>query len=281
MKNIIATVISLFLALISFSQSRLNSFSFSTGVSFPAGQFGNSTVQPLGPGGEQIGFLYPYTGNLYNNKAGFAKTGLHFNVLFEHKINKSLAVTALLFGQRNAVDISTLEKGFSGRVYYIGSDPQRPISFSNWKFDEKNWLYTGCLVGGSNEFKIMQHNELFVKLKALAGITYVSLPKLNGSSITTNKQAGAAQSNSSAAGFCYLFSTGLKYNYNKKCFLLFDIQYLRTGNIKSKNVTQNFNAKVESSGSPGIFETWGFTRQENIVQRIATLNVIVGAGFKF
>jgi hypothetical protein len=261
MKQIVTTLLFLLAAFTAFSQPGRNSFAISPGLSVPAGQFAGTTVA--------------------SNKAGFAKPGLQFNISFEHKLNSSLALSTMLYVQTNPLNTAALEKGYSSTTYFISFNPAKPIIFPNWKFAKKNWLSAGLLLGVSKEVSLNKKTDnLFFRLRSLAGISYVSMPRFYGTSIADTTRATAIQSGGSGTGLAYLLGIGLKYHYSKQFFLLFDIQYAGTGQVTFKNVSESFSGII-TTNAPGSIQAWNSGRTGTTTRQIAAVHISAGAGIRF
>jgi hypothetical protein len=233
--------------------------------------------------------------DLENNNAGFAKTGEAINLLFLHKISKKFSITADLYGQRNAVSVKSLGQQFSTAKFYNGQfyatygpgvppppviTPSEVIRFPDWKFDKKSWLCAGILIGGSSEFLINKtNNQLSFILRALAGITYVSSPGINGTGINDSITGFVNQSKSAGFGFSYKFSGCFKYAIDKKNCLLFTLDYLGSEKIKFKNVSNSFTGIFTKQSTTGE-NAWQIKTTGTTSQSITTINFNFGIGIK-
>lgn len=256
-KHFINTAIYLLIAVTSFSQVNRNIISFSIGPSFPIGAYGKT--------------------DLTNSNAGLAKTGEHINFSFDHKINTTFAVSVMLYGQRNSINVKSLENQFSNRKFQI-FNPNQLVSFPGWKFDKKAWLSAGLLAGGANEFPVRKSNSgLYIKFKGLIGVIYASLPKINGVSSTDLNLASITHPSKSGFGVSYLFSGGVTYNLNKKYYLLFDLQYAGSSQIKFKDITTTFTAILNKNNQVNMMFQQSQTTSDAILS-ITTLNLNLGIG---
>jgi hypothetical protein len=211
------------------------------------------------------------------NNAGFAKLGETLNFSFEHKINNSFSVSAMLYGQRNALNTKAFETQFSNAIFYYDYGS---IMLPNWKFKKVHWLSAGFLIGGINEFSLSKKkNNLSINIKAMIGAAYSVSPKLNGSSITDTTTATQTMTSKSAIGLSYLFGAGLKYNILPKHYLLFDVQYSAINELKFKNVTQTFTTAINAGTFNPYFSGNSFT--SDATQSITALNMNVGIGMRF
>ncbi len=234
MRHLLTTLLSFTIIAFSFAQTSTNSISLAVGPSFPNASFGSMDE--------------------YHFTSGFAKTGEHLNICFEHKINTSFALSAMLYGQANPVNAKAFATNFLGDYY----------SSHNYKFDKGRWLFTGLLVGGSNDIQIFKKQKnLFLNLKSLIGIVYGMGPKFNITPSYSNSYISF--SSNSAFGPSYFLSGGLKYNFREKYFLVTNIQYLYVSEIKLNEKTSFNNPRY-------------YPNTDHITPQVSTTNVVVGIG---
>lgn len=252
----------------SFAQtgSDKNVLSLSIGPSFPVGNF--SSVSPS------------------NQFAGYAKVGETANISFVHKLNKNTGLMAMLYGQRNGLNTKELEQQLSGAEIfpYNGSGFNH---YPNWEIDKKSWYLESLLVGITEEFFLKRDSKFSITARALAGVAYLQMPKLNGSSKTDTSYAIITQNSAAAFGFSYLAGAGVKYTLNKRLYLLFGADYFGTATINFKNITEKIAGTSGGLIIPNYYSlsnssnvSFGSSGTGNNKQPVGTINVNFGIGVR-
>jgi hypothetical protein len=269
-------VISFLIIRLSYAQTITdkNTLSFSIGASFPVGNF--SSTDPS------------------NNLSGYAVPGVSANFSFNHKLNKQLGLTAMLYGQRNGINTSTLSDqldrsylfplAFStGSPYFTSGDQE---VYFNWNIEKKYWYLESVMLGVTEELPFKKNSKLSLVAKALIGATYAQSPSLNGKSITDTSYSVFYQSGASAFGFSYLLSTGMNYKLSDKLYLKLDAIYFGTSRLNFKKITQNIASTYGGLVVPEVYTLsnsympaiWESSTTEPNKQPFGTLNISAGIG---
>jgi hypothetical protein len=272
------------IALISFLMIRLsyaqtfpdkNTISFSIEASLPVGNF--SSTDPS------------------NNLSGYAVPGVSANFSFNHKLNKQLGLTAILYGQRNGINTKTLadqlDKTYFFPQFINALDP--PIFqpggqeiYYNWNIEKKYWYLESVMLGVTEELPFKKNNKFSLVAKALIGAAYAQSPTLNGKSISDTSYSVFYQSGASAFGFSYILSTGMNYKLSDKLYLKLDAYYFGTSRLNFKKITQNIATTYGGLVVPGVYtlsnsympSIWESSTTEPNKQPFGTLNISVGIG---
>lgn len=263
--------------------------SVSAGPSFPIGNFSNTDSG--------------------NELAGFAKTGEEVTISYTRKLNQHFGIVATLLGQRNGLNTKSLKQQFS-RTKFVDpntsfsagninpADPsQLPephynyVYYSNWNIEKHTWLSGSLLLGGSGIFPVQDSKLTFI-IKGMAGVIYISSPKIEASDFTKEEASNIIntskidieQSSESAFGFSYLAYGGVNYQAGKRIYLLLGINYLGTAKIRFPEVTSKIKAfhSSEPSSHPDLNTSpISVSSSENVItastkQTIQTIGLNLG-----
>jgi hypothetical protein len=269
-------LISLLMIRLSYAQTipDKNTLSFSIGASLPVGNF--SSTDPS------------------NNLSGYAVPGLSANFSFNHKLNKQLGFTGMLYGQRNGINTGTLsdqlDKSYFFPIAFSTGSPYFPSGdqgvYFNWNIEKKYWYLESVMLGLREELLFKKNNKLSLVAKALIGAAYAQSPTLNGKSITDTSYSVFYQSGASAFGFSYILSTGMNYKLSDKLYLKLDAYYFGTSRLNFKKITQNIATTYGGLAVPGVYtlsnsympSIWESSTTEPNKQTFGTLNISVGIG---
>lgn len=239
------------------SQTKNNRLSIAAGPSIAMGSFGKSTLD--------------------DPDAGIAKTGQYAQINFEHFFTPSFAASATVFGQRNPLNTTSLEKQYNANFYAPPLSSSINRLFQNWQFTKKSWVSYGALVGVANQFPLQKNGRLSFKLKTQAGLVFVNSPELYGECISDTTAASVTLTKGSGKGFAYSFNAGVTFQLNKKIHLLLDLQYFGSSEIKLGELTETFNAVIHKN-DPGNMQAWQYKNWGPGTQTISTLTPILGIG---
>jgi hypothetical protein len=250
-----------------------NTLSFFIGASFPVGNF--SSTDPS------------------NNLSGYAVPGVSANFSYNHKLNKQLGLTAMLYGQRNGINTSTLSDQMDKSYFFpqfINAEnpnfqPRGQEVYYNWNIEKKYWYLESTMLGATEELSL-NNNKLSFVVKALIGAAYAQSPTLNGKSITDTSYSVFYQSGASAFGFSYLLCTGMNYKLSDKLYLKLDAFYFGTSRLNFKKITQNIASTYGGLVVPGVYSLsnsymppiWESSTTEPNKQPFGTLNISAGIG---
>jgi hypothetical protein len=225
--------------------------------------------------------------DLYNESAGFAKTGEALSLTYTKPVFKKMAFLISLSGQRNPINVTAMANAFSTAKFYdnfyLGSGVNNPppqtnyTIYPNWKFEKKSWLYAALKIGAEGQFPLNDKNNFQLVTNLAIGVLYATAPGLKGSSITDTASAIIVQNKTTGFGLIYSFGGGLKYHLNKKIFLTSTLNFTGTNKVTFKDVTSTFTA---TKGAPGTLGTSMLqsTTTANGKQAFNSVNFLVGVG---
>ena len=226
--------------------------------------------------------------NITSSSSGFAKTGQAVSISYNRLIGKRLGLAASLRGQRNPLNIHSMEEEFSKievvQGFWTIGDPSQPIpplpttNYPNWKFDKQSWVLGSLLLGGYGEFPIGSEKTSFFA-KALAGAIYAKTPRGEGISVTDTATASFVQPESSGFGFSYSVDAGVKFDISKNLSLLTSIEYTETNNLKFDAVTATFTATHGTPGTPEYSVSQSSVYGEPR-QTISCINLMLGIALR-
>ena len=144
-KRIILLAIIICAALSGFSQniSSKSSITLSAGQSVPVGDFGNTDKE--------------------NIHAGFSNAGISASLSYHYKLNKTLGLEAMVYGQKNSLNTSSMEKNLSESQF----PGQQPGYYSNWSVEKKSWQIGSFMLGVTGEFPSANSTKLTLTGKIL------------------------------------------------------------------------------------------------------------------
>ena len=101
-KRVFITTACLLIFLCNHAQTKSvkKNIALSIGTTFPTGEFSSK--------------------ELYSTSSGFAKAGFSVNILYDHLLGKHFGIAATLRGQRNPLDMNSMENSFSKAKFYSG-----------------------------------------------------------------------------------------------------------------------------------------------------------------
>lgn len=188
-----------------------------------------------------------------NSSAGYAKTGIMFDIAMAYKLHEYFGVAAVFYGQANSID----EPGKANQM-----DLARE-GFTE-TYQSNPWLVGGLLAGGYCSYPI--HQKWSVESRILFGFSTILLPDFTDK--FTNPNTGeiyiVKEKSTSATAFSYLVGLGVKYDLNKDICLLTNLDYIGA-RPEFKNVTTIDNY---SSSSRSFTPSFG------------TVNVGIGIGYR-
>jgi len=226
--------------------------------------------------------------NINSSSSGFAKTGQSVNISYSRLLGKRLGVAASLRGQRNPLNIHSMEEEFSKfeipQGLWTVSNPGQPLpplpttTYPNWKFDKQSWLLGSLLLGAYGEFPTSNEKTSFIA-KALIGAIYADVPGAEGRSITDTATASFVQTKTDSFGFTYSVDAGLKFDIAKTLSFLMTVEYTGTNNLRFDPATATFTATDGTPGTPGYSVSQSTVTGEPR-QIISSVNLMVGVSIK-
>jgi hypothetical protein len=232
--------------------------------------------------------------SLNNNNAGFASFGGNAKISYSQNFKKYFGGTAEFLGVINPLNLKSMQDAFSQHqfpdisLYSNNGQPQNLppseyVSYQNWKFNKKSWMYGAMLLGGFGHFPINKSGAISLTLKASAGAVYLYSPSLHGYGYTDTSMAIVDQSGAKAYGFAYSFGTGIKYSSSKRISYSFEVFYFGTSNVSFKNVSESIlmgkgrvipNLQLISN----YMQISEFGNSGTVYQKVSTLNINFGVG---
>lgn len=231
-KQIILLAIIICSALSGFSQtiSSKSSITLSVGPSFSLGDYGNTDKE--------------------NNYAGYSNTGINASISYRYKLNKTIGLEAMVYGQQNALKTSALEKNFSEASLL----DQQPGYYSNWSIEKKNWQIGSFLVGVSGEIPSENSSKLSFNAKILLGLAYSKSPDIKGDSRNENDYAIIIGKYGTGIAPSWLISPAVNYQLNNRFKLSLNTSYFGTTKISFKDVTEVIAATNGGLIIPGFYD---------------------------
>jgi hypothetical protein len=272
-KFIIVTIAGIVSSCALFAQQQRNSIIFSPGFSIPVGSYGNKELR--------------------SSSSGFARLGPVAGLSYARQLSKTWGLVLTAYGQRNVQDPEALAKQFAKARFvnntlvawsqFTNPFPNPNASYStyqNWKFEKNAWWIGGLLAGFTARYPASFNRKMFFVLKAQAGAVYVESPETKGVSTTDTAVVSFSQSSGIARGFAYALGAGIQYPVGKKFFLTANTDYLGTGSLLFKDIS-NTTTVAKNPGNPATATYSSTTMTGNAKQSIQSINVSVGIGLKF
>ena len=208
------------------------------GASNPLGEFGDSDID--------------------NEDAGFAQTGMFYDLSFGYKFGKNFGIAAMLRGQANPVDVdeiaSQIHDEFSD---FLGTD-----DFSVKA--ESDPISSGLfMVGGYGSFPLTE--KLSFESRVLIGLMSATIPEAKITVTDGVDTYWQKQHEGSGSAFAFGLGAGLKFDIGNRICLLANLDYT-TAKPEFKD--------VEFEDGSGDIET------DTYSQSISTLNVGVGIAYR-
>jgi hypothetical protein len=250
------------------ANAQFGSLGLSIGPSFPVGSFGDDEVN--------------------NSSSGLAKTGLLLEIGYTHPVSKYFSLAMMLHGQLNGLNTEALENTFSKTrinntpFLFDGTTPPPPPTgtiYPNWKFSKSYWRTGSLLLGGQVQLPLGSRGLYFIG-KAMAGPTYVSSPKIEGSSITDTATAHVSQTSEHAVGLGYLIGGGVQYGVSKKLFITGRLDFFGTNKITFEDVTASVTTTKGNPSNPLGYTITQMQMTADAKQTISTVNLSVGIGLR-
>lgn len=189
-----------------------------------------------------------------NKSAGFAKTGLVFDLSFGYKFSKYIGMAALVRGQANATDAQALAN------YTIKQIPDATSVTVN----SGAWTVSGYMVGGYGSFPISK--KISFESKILFGFLTATSPDFTINVTTTTASVWVKEHSASSSTFSYLLSAGFRENVGNHFCFIFNFDYLGA-NPEFVDVVTN------TSGGDRSLSTFS--------QQFGTINTTFGLGYRF
>jgi len=186
----------------------------------------------------------------------------------------------------NPINTKTLETEFNdlrfspSTIYFgiFGPTLLPTIKYEHWKFEKGSWWASNIMAGIQLSTEPSKTDITFYT-RILFGVAYLSMPEFKGESQTDTLIASFTQNGSDGFGFSYGFGAGINYSLNKKTFLLANLGWIGTANIKLKEITSTF-VTVKNPGNPGNMVVTSQSTMGDGKQTLQALNVTFGIGLR-
>ena len=269
---VLCTGLLLIVILSTFAQEKNNKgiFEFAMGASIPLAKYAS---------GESTGGI-----------KGFANTGQVINFSYYFPTKTKLGFILTFLGQRNPLDLTSLENKFSNTPYhslnfYGGPSPfpnplppPPPVYYKNWEFDKDAWYIASLMAGGYTTLPVNDKKTFSFTLKALIGVAYASSPQYKGISHSDTATVSILQQKNHAFGLSYSISPGLLYAIKPGLNLSFNAGYFGTASMNFDKMETSGRMEINGGVGPGgSISTWKMTR--DIQQAINTINLSLGIHF--
>ncbi len=187
-----------------------------------------------------------------NKSAGYATSGIIFDISFGYKFGKNFGIASLIRGQANGTDAQALADELS---------KQNPGL--NGTVESGTWSIGGYMAGGYGSFQISEKASF--ESRIMFGFLSATSPDINVNLTGSGGSAWLKQKSASSSTFAYLFSVGFKYDVGERICLLSNFDYLG-----AKPEFRN----VETTTSLGTSDKSTFS------QSFGTINIGVGIGYR-
>lgn len=243
------------------------SFAVGIGPSFPLGKLGSHDLNKPG--------------------SGFARTGQHIALSYIQSPQKPFSLAIGLQFQRNGIHTTAIENGFASAPITTGvftsSSPNMQVppgsytTYPNWHFKKRSWL-AGALLAGAQYQPHVASKQVQPFITLQAGLQYVVLPSINGSSITDTTTAYVKQNSRSGTGLAYQSMAGVRIALKSKSFISLALAYNGSSNIRFNRVrTQTTTTR----GNPGDLSSYSISQANYtraVTQAWSSLNFTVAWG---
>ena len=238
----------------------------SAGPSFPLGNFGSTAPRNL--------------------LSGYAKTGQTMNISFGYRLRKSLAITAMLSGQRTPLNTAVMAQQLSQGPIYFGFNSGQ-ANYYNWKLDKETWYAASLLAGIMDDMPLSANGKTGLSAKALIGVVNLRAPKADGAGVTDTSYAVMSHNGGSGFGLSYAASLGVTYQLSSRSCLTAGLSYFGTGKIPINNITEIIAATNGGLVVPNVYSLSNsrlppqqITAAGSTHQVIGVLNVNLGIRIK-
>ena len=247
-----------------FSQniSSKNSITLSAGPSIPVGNYGKTEKE--------------------NIHLGFSSAGISASISYNYKLNKTIGLEAMVYGQQNSLNNSAMEKDLS-ETGFLG---QQPGYYSNWSVEKEKWQIGSVMVGATGEFPLINSSKFSFIGRALFGLAYVKCPDLKADSRQDNAYAVFSGKYGSNTGSSWLISPGVNYKLSNRLNLILNAEYFGTAKIPFKDAIEIIAATNGGLVIPGQYDlknsvnpptTYGEKGTKE--QSIQSMNLKLGVSF--
>jgi hypothetical protein len=223
------------------------------------------------------------SGESGNHIQGFAKTGQAITLSYYHPTKSKFGFMVMLFGQKNPLNISSLEDKYSNTPFYSlifsptpNPTPAPPIYYKNWEFNKESWYTASLMVGTYTLIPVNEVGKFSLTMKALIGAAYASSPQYLGTSRSDTATVQILQQANDGFGFSYSLIPGFRYLINQGTHITFNASYFGTAGINFNNMKTS--GRIErSSGPTGTISSW--THTGDVDQSVQTIYLALGIQF--
>ena len=261
---LIAIIINPALSVFSQNISSKSLITLSAGPSMPIGDYGKTDKE--------------------NIHSGFSNAGISASISYNYKLNKTIGLEAMVFGQRNSLNTSAVERNLSE----TGFLDQQQGYYSNWSVDKKNWQIGSVMLGATSEFPSSNSSKLSFSGKILFGLAYVKSPDLKADSRQKNAYTVFSGEYGSNTGPSWLVSPGVNYKLSNRFNLILNAAYFGTSKISFKDATEIIAATNGGLIEPGLYDLKNSVNPPTVYgekrtrkQSINSINLNLGVSFQW
>ncbi len=197
------------------------------------------TQEKKGYIGLSLGFSTP-TGdfvskNIDNDAAGFANSGVNFNLSFAYKLKGNFGITAMLHSQAHSIDAQAFV-----------DDVAKENPGTVWSLESGSWSISGLMVGGYGSFPISEKVSFDTRL--MMGFLTAKAPTFRLSTPILGTEFWVEQDAGSASSFAYLLGAGFKFDLGNKVSLLTNLDYIGSNpEFNDVKITDSLGGKDTNS----------------------------------
>jgi hypothetical protein len=197
-----------------FAQDKKGYLAFSIGPAFSIGDFASV--------------------DLNNKYAGFASTGIMYNLSLAYELGSNLGIITSLRKESSGID----EEG-------ILNELEKQVPQANWTVESKNWTTRSFLVGLYGSFPFGAAGKSSFDIRAMLGYVSASVPELDISGTYNSAYAYTIQQAKNTGSAGYLIGVGFKFNLSAAFCLLINADYFNAKpEFENVETVSNFSAPV-------------------------------------
>jgi hypothetical protein len=209
----------------------------------------------------------------------------------------SASVSYRLISGIDLIGVFHLQQNSTDNKFYEDYFIDNPLIFldgstryyANWKVKKHFWSVKSGLLGVSRKLtKESSDNKLSVKVKILAGISFVTHPKFSATSKTDTSFILLDRSSASSSGLTFLGGFDLFYKIDKQLSMKFSSDYLWTSKMLFTPLDLSLSAtdgglvvpnlyQISNSVKPPVFNRIGYETR----QLISSINIRLGMSLAF
>jgi len=241
------------------------SFALDVGTSLPVGAFSKAKSE--------------------RSMTAYAIPGWCTSASVSYRIISGMDLVGSFHLQQNSLDNKYYENYFIDNPLIFPDGSTR--YYANWKVKKHFWSVKSGLFGVSKKLtKENSDNKLSVKVKILAGISFVTHPKFSATSRTDTSFVLLDRSSASSSGLTFLGGFDLLHKINKQFSIKLSSDYLLTSKMLFTPLDLSLSAtdgglvvsnlyQISNSVKPAVFNR----RVYETKQLISSINIRLGISF--